>query len=265
MSFVMPGLGHMYVGMPRAAFLFGIAAIWASPIWVLAWAKAQFSGALFLWGFVLIPLLLRFFAAMAAAFAARSLQPRALRRWQSPLGYATFFLLFFMTTTLADRFVGTNVAMPLAAPSNGGSPEVKEGDGIWLVRIGKSSKPRKGALVVFRRVAREQTSAVFVQSEVPVLGRVLAVGGDEVAVTPDAVIVNGAPVPNSTGGKIADSAVLRDGQVFVLSATVSERAPDSRQLGPLPIGDYAGEVALVQSSSGPPMRTMSSVKNTLLP
>lgn len=264
LSFVAPGLGHLYVGKAGTAFGLGLLGVLASPIWILIWSKARFSGPAFLWGFLLIPLLLRFGAALASALHARKQEPMSLMKWQRPLAYGTFFMLFFMTSATADNFVAERFATRLSVPTDGQAPTIQQGDGVWLVRTGASHIPRKGAVVVFKRIAAQQSSAVFIHQGAPVIGRVVAMGGDEVEVTTDAVTVNGEVQPNSAGGAPAEKVKLREGQVFVLASNRSATAPDCRDLGPLPIRDYAGEIALVQSKGKSPVDSINTAQGGLL-
>lgn len=265
LSFVVPGLGHLYVGRAGTAFLLALITVISSPLWVVIWSKTRFSAPLFLWGFLLLPLLMRFGSAMWSALIARAQEPRPLMKWQRPLSYGTFFMLFFMTNVSAETYVSSRFATRLSVPTDAEAPGIKLGDGIWLLRTGASHVPRKGAVVVFKRVAPEQQSAVFIHQAAPVLGRVVAMGGDEVEVTADAVLVNGEPLPKSAGGTSAEKHRLREGQVMVLSSNRSERVPDSRDFGPLPVGDYAGEVALVQSKDAPPFASINNAQDGLKP
>jgi hypothetical protein len=263
MSFIAPGLGHLYVGQSGTAFLLGFIGIIASPLWVLLWSEMRFSGPVFLWVGWLLPRLLRFGAALAAGMRAHKQPPMPPMRWQQPLGYATFFMLFFMLTRTANDYVSDHFAADLAAPTDAQAPAIRQGDGMWMVRTRASHVPRKGAVVVFKRYL--DTEGIFRHQAAPALGTVVAMGGDEVEVTADAVILNGEALPNSGGGKPAEKVTLREGQVFLLSPNRSATAPDCRDYGPLAIRDYVGEVALVQSNIDNPFAGMSSAKSTVMP
>lgn len=248
LSFVWPGLGHMYVGEPRAALVLGLLGVWGPLLLVILWAKTRFSGGAFFWLFILTPGVLRFGAGIHAALKARAQEPAVLRRWQSLLGYATFLFLFAFTNGYANNFVSDRVARCIyGAPTDGAGPEIKKDDRICLMTGGDSRLPRKGVVAAYRKVSASP-SAFAIRQEAPMIGKVVAVEGDEVSVTAESVTVNGAPVPLSGGGKELPATKLKYGEAFVLSQSRGAGETDSRDEGPMPLERYAGEVVLVQAA-----------------
>lgn len=265
LGFVAPGAGHLYVGRAGLGFAVGSIAVVGFPLWIAIWAKAQFSGVVFLWGLMLIETARRFVGGLWAALIAYRQREVVLLRWQRPLAYGTFLMLFLLTDGNLQGFVFRNLATPMGVPTNAEAPTINQRDSVWLLHTGVAKTPRKGALVFFRRLAIEQNSALFVLEAPQVLGRVVALAGDEVLVTPSAVLVNDQPIPDSAGGKPAPTLRLGDAQVFVVASNHNEPGiVDSRDVGPLPVGDYLGEIALVQSATASLWGRISDAKQMLV-
>ncbi|MER5674816.1 signal peptidase I [Pseudonocardia alni] len=99
--------------------------------------------------------------------------------------------------------------------------------------------PGRGDLVV----------AVLPGSDDRVVKRVVAVGGDEVAVADGVLTVGGSPVaepyadPHGTDGEYAGPTHVPDGAVYLLGDRRG-RSVDSRHVGPVPLGAVPGRVLL---------------------
>lgn len=258
-SLLVPGLGLLTVGRPLPAFAFATWNVLAAAGWTVSWAHARFHFPLFLGVALGLPLLSRLASGAWAARAARSAgEPRP---WQRPLTYGTFCMLFLFAGAHADTLLEERVARKLGTATPVLEPEVKAGQGMWLLRAGASARPRRGALAAFSRPA--PPAAGLLQRPVrPLLGRVAAVGGDTVEVTAEAVRVNGREVSASgPGARPLPATVLPEGQVLLLAPGRDPAAEDvdSRDLGPLREEDYLGEVALVLGT-GTPAQAVSGAR-----
>jgi len=250
-SLLVPGLGLLTVGRPVPAFAFATLNVLAGAGWTLAWAHRRFSFPLFLGVALSLPLLMRLGAGAWAAWAARSAgEPRP---WQRPLTYGTFCMLFLFAGAHADTLLEEKVVRKLGAATPVLEPDVQAGQGMWLLHAGPSAQPRRGALAAFTRPAPPAVG--LLQRPVrPLLGRVVAVSGDTVEITAEAVRVNGQQVaeagPEARG---LSATVLSAGQVLLLAPRreVQTGDVDSRDLGLLRAEDYLGEVALVLGTGTP--------------
>jgi len=250
-SLVVPGLGLLTVGRPLPAFGMAVLNVLAGAGWTLAWARERFSFPLFLGVAMALPLLSRLASGAWAAWASRTAgEPRP---WQRPLTYGTFCMLFLFAGAHADSLLEETTVRKLGTATPVLEPEVKAGQGMWLLRAGESRAPRRGALAAFHRPG-PRAEGILRRPERPLLGRVAAVGGDTVEITPQAVRVNGQEVAEAgAGARPLPATVLPEGQVLLLAPRrdMATEDLDSRDVGVLRASDYLGEVALVLGTGTP--------------
>jgi type IV secretory pathway protease TraF len=250
-SLLVPGLGLLTVGRPLSAFGLAALNVLAGAAWTLAWAHARFSFPLFVGVALALPVLSRVAAGALAAWAARTAgEPRP---WQRPLTYGTFCMLFLFAGAHVDSLLEERVVRKLGTATPVLEPEVRGGQGMWLLRVGASAAPRRGALAAFHRPG-PKAEGLLQRPERPLLGRVAAVGGDTVEITAQSVRVNGRAVADAgADARPWPSSVLAEGQVLLLAPRrdVAAGDRDSRDLGPLRAEHYLGEVALVLGAGSP--------------
>lgn len=257
-SLLVPGLGLLTVGRPRLAFGLASLNVLAGAGWTLTWAHRRFSFPLFVGVAMVLPLLFRLASGAWAAWVAR--QPGEPRPWQRPLTYGTFCMLFLFAGAHADTLLEENVVRKLGTATPVLEPEIAAGQGMWLLRAGDAAQPRRGALAAFNRPA-PPAQGLLQRPVRPLLGRVAAVGGDTVEISSEKVRVNGQEVAEAgDGARALPSTVLAAGQVLLLAPRRDVKAGDldSRDLGPLRVDDYLGEVALVLGTGTPMQAVMGA-------
>ncbi|MFD5514819.1 signal peptidase I [Streptomyces sp. NPDC127066] len=134
--------------------------------------------------------------------------------------------------------VGTFLVEPVRVESTSMEPTLMSGDHLLVDdRAYRDHPPRPGDLVVF-----DGADATLVK-------RVVAVGGDTVAIEDGVLEVNGSAVeepavdPKTVDGMYYGPARVPAGTVFVLGDN-RRHSVDSRQFGPVPVGEVTGRVIL---------------------
>ena len=180
LTILLPGLGHLYGGVPGRAFIVwllsmmvGVGAVWVAvilpPRFSIPWILL--AGAFFLTAV----------AWDAAQSARRSGTDFVLRRYNRWYVYVAVFLAvgLFVQPYYADLLRSFLQAYKI--PSGAMEPTLLAGDHILAKRIGKT--PSRGDVVIYR-------SKGF-----SVVKRVVALGGDTVAMREGTLFVNRASVP----------------------------------------------------------------------
>jgi type IV secretory pathway protease TraF len=218
--------------------------------------ELRFSFALFYGGLVALPLLSRLGSGAWAAWAAG--RPNEPKPWQRPVTYGAFALLFLVAgAQVSARLEGQHV-QPLRVATAVLEPEVKAGGGVWLLRSGPAALPRKGALVALARPApagAPPSGGLLQLPQRPLLGRVAALGGDTVEISPAGVFVNGQRVADgSEGGKPLPLTALGPTQLLLIAPgrNVATEDLDSRDLGLLSSADTVGTVGVVLGEGSAP-------------
>lgn len=196
LTVVVPGLGHVYVGRPRAALIVAIG------VQIVGWSV------LALWVLLppsVLPLVLGFVmllgalgvaathAGLAALRAGSAYELRAYNRWHWYL--AAFALL--AAWHWAASAARTSVVQAYRIPSPTMQPALLLGDYVYVAKFPRSIRiPRNGAIVVFRSV-EDSTPALRI------VKRVIGSPGDTLRMVGDTVYRNGT--------RLAEPYVLRLG------------------------------------------------------
>lgn len=156
---------------------------------------------------------------------------RPARRRRAPGIVAGLAIIAFVTV----RFL---VAEPFAIPSESMAPTLTAGDHVIVDKLAyRRSAPRAGDLTVFRT----PTSGDIM------LKRIVAVGGDSVAIRDGVLHVNGTrrhepyADPDAIDSVYFGPKRIAPGTVFVLGDNRAD-SQDSRRLGPVAASDLIGRV-----------------------
>lgn len=176
------GLGHVYVGRLwlGLAIYFVPMLLWCAVITIATIVEAPLLTTFI----VLIPLVLGVHIAQmlwAGAIAKRLPVDFALRWFNRKLVYVAFLVVVVVvpTTELVKWFVVESFRLP----SGSMAPTVLVGDHFFARKLGY--QPKRGDIVVFRYPNDETKS--FVK-------RIVALGGDTVAIKDDVLLLNGSPI-----------------------------------------------------------------------
>ncbi|MFL5319974.1 MAG: S26 family signal peptidase, partial [Myxococcaceae bacterium] len=249
LNLLVPGLGYLYVGAPIAAFLLAAVYQLVPPIVVIIWSYARFAPGPLFWMMALLgPLeqrlpglaILPIVAAIHAAYLAKKLGTVELRRWQRPLGYGTFFLVFGMTGYLLTDWVQSNFARRVGdgMPTNALAPTVKQGDMVWILKTKESRFPQRGSFALFAPTEAFRP---------PLFVRVVGMPSDTVSVQDGGVFINGEWKFDAQDGGTLAPTQLSEGQYFGIAdgRDPAQQAVDSRDVGPLKAGDYLGSIGVI--------------------
>lgn len=184
-----------------------------------------------------------------AARVARSGRPLAINGWLRLVVYVVFLVAFSEATTRSAVWIRSAVAEPFRVPAAGMVPTLYPGDHFFVEkRAYDRAPPQRGDIVVFW-IARDGTQAVPADSrpELPreqFVKRVVAVPGDRIRVTGDAVYLNGAPLSVSRSGSITEAGHQFDlwseainGTSYTIARDPSRTSPDSPEVV-VPSGRY---------------------------
>lgn len=254
LSLLLPGLGHLYAGVPlRGILVFlgwltvGFAAIWG----ILALFLGS-PGSLAVGAVICLPIL--FAVHIDAGLVARSRRhapPRRWNRWWWYVAYVILFSIVFNRSTIRPMFAAVASLRPVQVshlPSNSMAPTLLRGDYVLMhTSARRAGESRRGDLVVFR--LPPDPLAQYVK-------RVVGLPGDVVEIRAGRLIVNGVPATEEPNGESAETIreslgdrryevrplrrdrygpeTIPEGTLFVLGDNRSSSA-DSRVYGPVPI------------------------------
>jgi signal peptidase I len=145
-----------------------------------------------------------------AATIARAGRPLAVNRWLRLAIYVVFLVAFSEAATRSAGWIRSDVAEPFRAPAAGMAPTLYPGDHFFVAkRAYLRAPPQRGDVVVFW-IARDETQVVPADSrpELPreqFVKRVVAIPGDHIRVTADAVFLNGTPLSVSRAGSTTEA------------------------------------------------------------
>lgn len=285
LSLLAPGLGHLYAGSPLQAFL--ALAAWsllAAPgVWLFL---EPFGSAVAIWLAALLLVSAIFGVSIHAAGVARTGRPLAVNRWLRFVIYVVFLFAFSEVATRSAGWIRSDVAEPFRAPAAGMVPTLYPGDCFFVdKRAYLRAPPERGDVVVFW-IARDGTQVVPADSrpELPreqFVKRVVAVPGDRIRVTADAVYRNGTPLSASRAGSTTEAGhrlelwsesinstsytiardpswtspdfpevVVPSGRYFVIGDN-RDHSNDSRYWGTILGADIIGEVSHLYFSKNP--------------
>lgn len=254
LNILSPGLGFMYVGHPVIAFMMAALFQLVPSLIALAWAYARFDPRPLFVSFVLLGFpeqripaiaIVPVLAAIFSALLAKRAGTVTLKRWQRPLGYATFFLFWAMSGYIVGSWVHDKFVWRTEIPTAAFAPKVNRGDMVFVVKTKESRLPEPGAYALFG------PKEAFGQA---VLARVVAKQGDKVEVKDDAVFINGERKYDAPKAKPMGLTQLDEGQYFGIAdgrnpnnadTSAAEQIPDSRDVGVLRAGDYLGSVGVI--------------------
>ncbi len=205
LSFLLPGLGHLYLGRPE------LGVCWFATIqllvfaWTLMIARSPLLQVLNLGG-MLIPLAGYLFLTISAVHLARSVRQtyklQAWNRWYVYLG--VFVVGTIISSFLSDarqEFVGKSYEIPSGAMI----PTLLIGDHIYVDKLGYRTgrSPERGDIIVFP--FPENETKTFVK-------RIIGVPGDTVEIRNKQVILNGIPLDDHSYTQRIDPGVI-DGSI----------------------------------------------------
>ena len=239
MSLAVPGLGQLYNAQPVKAvvlLLVPLAVLFAVPFTGI---QFTFNG---------VAALLFFFVAYRLGVVAEALLT-AWRLGEAPLGRFNSLLAYVVFGSVA-LFIGMGVSPQASGKAFGVhgfmvvseamAPTLHTDDQVMAdVRDETLAAPARGDIVFFE--SKGQGGKVL-------LRRVVALGGDTIALRAGVAVLNGEPlaegyIPAPATVDMAETKVP-EGTVFVLADDRSN-GPDSRELGPVPLSALRGRAMFV--------------------
>jgi len=147
-------------------------------------------------------------------------------------------VVWFAAVVVAMLLVRTFAAEPVRVRGDSMEPALRPGAFVLIDKVSyRTHDPRRGDVVV--------TSDP--RNDSPIVKRVVAVGGDFVAIENGSLVVNGVTVSESyidntdMAGFYFGPDVVPDGDVFVLGDHRADSV-DSRTFGPIPVDSIDGRV-----------------------
>lgn len=267
LALVCDGLGHFYCGRVGAAVAWAALPVVTTlgllslgvvrPTWLPA------IGALT----IVVQLGLRLAQALLAARVARGLKAHRPTRINAVPMYFAFFLLVWGGGNALGRANRALVIEPFKIPSAAMAPSLLAGDQVFVLKVVPHSVVQRGDVVVYRRPNDDRAY----------VHRVVALGGETVALDDHTLRVGGSDVParpcddpkrtisdlgrsvvlpcwreanrdvsferGSPRGQFAEQTVPA-GHCFVLGDW-RDNSEDSRHHGPVPVEDVVGRAAIV--------------------
>lgn len=172
--------------------------------------------------------------------------PRSRQGKKSGGGLLEFLLILIVAFALVFGFVRPFVVEAFYIPSGSMIPTLEVGDRVLVNKfIYRFEEPERGDVVVFESVEPNADG-----SRDDLIKRIVAVGGDEVAVRDGTLFINGEPQDEPyVNGEFPDSSffgptVIPEGRVFAMGDNRSN-SRDSRFFGPVPVENIEGEAFLV--------------------
>lgn len=161
-------------------------------------------------------------------------------------GLLEFLFILIVAFAFVFGFVRPFVVEAFYIPSGSMIPTLEIGDRVLVNKfIYRFKEPERGDVIVFRSVEPNQDGSTD-----DLIKRVVAVGGDEVAVRDGTLLVNGKPQNEPyVNGEFPDTSffgptVIPAGKVFAMGDNRSN-SRDSRFFGPVPVGNIEGEAFVV--------------------
>lgn len=243
LSLPMPGLGHLYAGDPVHALSMALGAPAVLAILGLSGVLSTFYGLAALLAGALGLVLYAPISAYLRARARRDYRLRPFNRWY---WYLAFYGAAVALSTLLLDHRGTWLGYATyRVPAGSMAPTLQSGD--LIVVDTRYAVPAPGDVVVFRSPV--DPSLVYVK-------RIVAIGGDRVAIVGGEVLRNGVaeaglqvPVAQRTTPFAIGMAPRRvpAGEVFVLG-DARDNSADSRLWGTVPLGNIDGLVTYIYLS-----------------
>jgi signal peptidase I len=249
LTFVVPGLGHVYAGK----YLRGVVLFFANTLIVGIGAHylvdpKVFIGGGHLVGFVLIASIFGVWISVDAYFwAKRHNEANHFIDKPSVTKVMFFIVAAFFLYILNVHFVRGNVVQAFRVPTATMDPTIKRGDRILVNKIiYKFSAPQRGDVIVFKYP--QDTKRVFVK-------RLIAVGGDTVTIKEGKVFVNDKIFGNSSAdnikyqnqgnyGQAGMKLRVPQGEYFVLGDNTAQ-SMDSRYWGFVPASHVQGKAVKI--------------------
>lgn len=234
LSWISPGLGHIYCGRFEAGLIFFIVIM---SLFSLAPATLLLPGNLCQVGWIILIacLGLWWYASFDAARTAKKISPAyALKDYNRPSVYALFSFMALPIALGLAIFVRTTMLAAYYVPTDSMSPAIQKGERILVSKLIYREQPiRRGDIIVFLNPNRRYETNVK---------RVVALPGDHIEVSNGSICVNGAPVASYS--KTFPATVVPNGACFVLAENPN-LFEDSIQYGPVPLADIIGKVQWV--------------------
>ena len=261
LSLVLPGLGHAVLGRGRrgAVWLLAFLILWVITVVVAVW----WLGALVVGGLMTV---LWYIACAYDAFRQQRVPQRG-RRWAEFAGASLIvWMLGPLLVPLTVRFFSLEA---FKVQSSAMCPSLRHGDHVWLDKTAyRTAKPAVGDVVVYSATVEGGAERQFVH-------RVVAVGGQKVAVKGGRVSLDGTPADlapegdkDCNGGSLqvetlgtshhvalgdtgGEGVQLRvpEGHIFVLGDNRAN-AYDSRQAGTIDQQAISGRVTRLWRRQG---------------
>ncbi|CAA9489653.1 MAG: Signal peptidase I [uncultured Rubrobacteraceae bacterium] len=161
-------------------------------------------------------------------------------------GLLEFLLILIVAFALVFGFVRPFVVEAFYIPSGSMIPTLEVGDRVLVNKfIYRFEEPERGDVIVFESVEPNPDG-----SRDDLIKRVVAVGGDEVAVRDGELFINGEvqnePFVNDEfpDASFFGPTVIPEGRIFAMGDNRSN-SRDSRFFGPVPIENIEGEAFIV--------------------
>lgn len=184
LSFVAPGLGHLYAGRPRAALVVAAAVQLIGWLVLTGWVLLPPSKVMLILGFALLLGALVgniAYAAVAARRADPAYELRAYNRWYA---YVAAFVVLTVWHQGSYALAKSYIVQAYRIPSPTMEPALLVGDYVYVAKVPRSARtPRHGAIVVF--VSVEDSTA-----RLHIVKRVIGMPGDTLHMVRDAVYRN---------------------------------------------------------------------------
>jgi signal peptidase I len=182
----LPGLGHLYAGLPIQALVAWLASVLASALVVMSafWAPRPLN-ALLVW---LIPFVsLVGIAIHAWRQAAKAPRPYALQRYNRWYVYPVFFLLAVPVLFIHRGIIQSKFVEAFRIPSRSMEPTIMAADFLFLDKRSTARRDvTRGTIVVFLSVE---------EAGLKVIKRVVGLPGDTLSMRSGALLLDGRPDP----------------------------------------------------------------------
>jgi signal peptidase I len=252
LSLLLPGLGHLYIGQPRRAVVLLGALLALHVAFILCWFGwlPRFS---IIAGVMLLGVSLYAFAITNAVLAARRAGDYHKQRYNRWYVYAVLLAAAPVVSVALTAAIAAATTGPgtYAVPSASMDPTLRVGDTLLVdTRYYRTHAPARGEVAAY--INPKQPGVTFIK-------RIVALGGDKIAVLSGHVVIEGRGVtePYINVGDPAFSQnnmpemIVPAGFVFVLGDNRANSA-DSRQAdthGPVPVGNLIGRATELAFSS----------------